>query len=44
MEHGLIALASGSNAVRFRPALNLSKDEADEGVKKLRQAISAALR
>jgi L-lysine 6-transaminase len=44
LEHGLIALASGSAAIRFRPALNFSKDEADQGVKTLRQAISAALR
>jgi L-lysine 6-transaminase len=42
LEHGLIALASGSSAIRFRPALNLSREEADEGVRKLRRAIAAA--
>ncbi|HKD11682.1 MAG TPA: L-lysine 6-transaminase [Thermoanaerobaculia bacterium] len=42
LENGLIALASGQSAVRFRPALNLSRDEADEGVRKLRKAIAAA--
>jgi L-lysine 6-transaminase len=42
LEHGLIGLASGSSAIRFRPALNLSREEADEGVRKLRRAIAAA--
>ena len=42
LEHGLIALASGVSAIRFRPALTLTKDEADEGVRKLGRAISAA--
>src|SRR5262249_6071434 len=42
LEHGMIGLASGHRAVRFRPALNLSRDEADEGVRKLRRAIGAA--
>ena len=42
LEHGLIGLASGSAAIRFRPSLALSKDEADEGVRKLRRALGAA--
>jgi len=42
LEHGLIALASGVSAIRFRPALTLTKDEADEAVRKLRRAIGAA--
>ena len=42
LENGMMGLASGANAVRFRPHLVLSKDEADEGVRKLRRAISAA--
>jgi L-lysine 6-transaminase len=41
LENGLMGLASGANAIRFRPHLILSKDEADEGVRKLRRAISA---
>ena len=42
LENGLIALASGVNAVRFRPPLNLSREEAEEGVRKLARAIRAA--
>jgi L-lysine 6-transaminase len=42
LDNGLIALASGQAAIRFRPALNLSRDEAEEGVRKLRRAITAA--
>jgi acetylornithine/succinyldiaminopimelate/putrescine aminotransferase len=38
----LIALASGASAIRFRPALNLSREEADEGVRKLRRAVQSA--
>ncbi len=41
LENGMMGLASGANAIRFRPHLVLSKDEADEGVRKLRRAISA---
>ena len=44
LDNGLIALASGAAAVRFRPALNLSRDEADEGVRKLRRAVASAQR
>jgi L-lysine 6-transaminase len=44
LEHGLIGLSSGQAAIRFRPALNLSRDEADEGVRKLSKAIAAARR
>jgi len=39
LENGLITLASGACAIRFRPPLNLSREEADEGVRKLRRAI-----
>jgi L-lysine 6-transaminase len=42
LEHGLIGLASGAAAIRFRPSLALSKDEADEGVRKVRRAIASA--
>jgi len=42
LENGLIALASGQSAIRFRPPLNLSREEADEGTRKLRRAIAAA--
>ncbi len=42
LENGLIGLASGASAIRFRPPLNLSRDEAEEGVRKLRRAITSA--
>jgi L-lysine 6-transaminase len=42
LDQGLIALASGASAVRFRPPLTLSREEADEGVRKLRRAIASA--
>jgi len=42
LENGLMGLASGANAIRFRPHLVLTKDEADEGVRKLRRALSSA--
>ncbi len=42
LENGLMALASGVSAIRFRPHLILSKEEADEGVRKLRRALTVA--
>jgi L-lysine 6-transaminase len=42
LDHGLIGLASGASAIRFRPSLALSKEEADEGVAKLRGALTSA--
>jgi L-lysine 6-transaminase len=39
LAEGLMALASGSRAIRMRPALNLTAAEADEGVEKLRRAL-----
>ena len=41
LEKGLMALASGSRAMRMRPALNLTIAEADEGVDKLRRALQS---
>ena len=41
LEKGLMALASGSRAIRMRPALNLTAAEADEGVDKLRRALQS---
>jgi acetylornithine/succinyldiaminopimelate/putrescine aminotransferase len=35
-----MALASGASAIRFRPALTLSREEAEEGVRKLRRALA----
>ena len=42
-ENDVLALPSGHTAIRFRPALTLSKDEADEGVRRLRKALTQAL-
>jgi len=42
LENGMMGLASGASAIRFRPHLVLSREEADEGVRKLRRAITAA--
>jgi L-lysine 6-transaminase len=42
LDNGLITLASGASAIRFRPPLNLSRDEADEGVRRLRRAVQSA--
>ncbi|HEY3170717.1 MAG TPA: L-lysine 6-transaminase [Thermoanaerobaculia bacterium] len=42
LENGLIALASGASSIRFRPPLNLSRKEADEGIRRLRRAVQAA--
>jgi L-lysine 6-transaminase len=42
LENGLMGLASGASAIRFRPHLILTRDEADEGVRKLRRALTAA--
>ena len=41
LDNGLMALASGFNAIRMRPALNLSAGEADEAVDKLRSALKS---
>jgi 4-aminobutyrate aminotransferase-like enzyme len=42
LEQGLMGLASGASAIRFRPHLILTKEEADEGTRKLRRALTAA--
>ena len=41
LENGMMGLASGANAIRFRPHLILTREEADEGVRKLRRAIGS---
>jgi L-lysine 6-transaminase len=42
-EAGVLALPSGERAIRFRPALNVTADEADEALRRTAQAIGAAL-
>jgi L-lysine 6-transaminase len=39
MAHDVMVLASGSQSARFRPALNLSMDEAAEGIRRMEQAL-----
>lgn len=39
-KHHVMALASGENAIRLRPALTLGRDEALLGVKRLRAALA----
>ncbi len=41
-ENDLLALASGHLAIRFRPPLNLSLEEADEAIRRLRKALRQA--
>jgi L-lysine 6-transaminase len=42
-KHNVMALASGDRAIRLRPPLTLTKDEAELGVKRLRAALAEAL-
>ena len=39
MEKGLIILPTGERGIRFRPALNISKDELNEGLDMVRKSI-----
>jgi L-lysine 6-transaminase len=39
----LLGLASGAEAIRFRPPLSMTAEEADEGLKRLEQALSIVL-
>jgi L-lysine 6-transaminase len=39
LQNGLILLPSGERAIRFRPALNVSREEIDEGLDILRRAL-----
>lgn len=39
-EHGLLVLKSGERSIRFRPPLNLSKEEVDEGIEILDKSIA----
>ncbi len=39
MANDVMVLASGSRSARFRPALNLSMDEATEGIKRMERAL-----
>ena len=43
LEADVLGLASGERAVRFRPSLALDKEEADEGLDRLRRALAATL-
>ena len=39
-EEGVILLGCGPSSIRFRPALNLTKDEADEGIEKIDRCLA----
>lgn len=39
MEKGLIVLPTGERGIRFRPALNISKEELNEGLERLQRSI-----
>lgn len=40
----VLGLASGARAIRFRPALTLTADDADEGVRRVEKALAGLLR
>ena len=42
-EAGVLALRSGTRSIRFRPALNLTSEEAEEALWRTSQALEAAL-
>ena len=39
MQQDVMVLASGQQSMRFRPALNLSMDEAAEGIRRMEKAL-----
>ncbi len=39
MQHDVMVLASGHRSLRFRPALNLSIEEAGEGIRRIEKAL-----
>jgi L-lysine 6-transaminase len=41
--NGLMMLASGPRGIRFRPALNVAREEVEEGIALLRRSLSEAL-
>lgn len=44
VEVGVLGLSSGDQAIRFRPPLSLSPDEAAEGLRRLEMALDGAVR
>jgi 4-aminobutyrate aminotransferase-like enzyme len=44
IEVGVMGLSSGEKAIRFRPPLSLSRDEAAEGLRRLELALDGAVR
>jgi L-lysine 6-transaminase len=43
-EHGLMALPCGERSVRFRPALVISREEVDEGIRRSERGLGQVLR
>jgi L-lysine 6-transaminase len=42
-ENGMMMLASGRQGIRFRPALNVTREEIEEGVERLRRSVEEAI-
>ncbi len=42
-ENGLLMLATGPTGIRFRPALNVTREEIEEGISLLRKSVSEAV-
>ncbi len=42
LERQLIIAPTGANGIRFRPALNVSATDIDEGLNRLRDALTAS--
>ena len=42
-ENGLMMLSSGSQGIRFRPALNVTQEEIEEGLSILRRSVAEAI-
>ncbi len=42
-ENGLMMLSSGSQGIRFRPALNVTQEEIEEGLSVLRRSVAEAI-
>jgi L-lysine 6-transaminase len=43
LENGLIIIKCGARSIRFRPALNITKDELDEGISIIEKSIKEAV-
>ena len=44
LQHDVMVLASGNQSIRVRPPLNLSNDEAAEGIRRMEKALKSLIR